>query len=49
MEKFEVLRALSEIIDFIDRSEGNEDALNKATSHIEKALELIDKYVIEEE
>lgn len=48
MEKFDVLKTLSEILEFIDRSEGNEDALNKAAAHIEDALELIDKYVVEE-
>ena len=48
MEKFEVLRILNEIINYLEVNEGNQDALDKAADHIEKALELIDKYAIEE-
>ncbi len=48
MEKQEVLDMLNNAMDLIEGLEGNDDALTKAMDHIATAINIIDKYAIDE-
>lgn len=48
MEKQEVLDFLNNAMDLIEGLDGNEDALQKAMDHIAAAINIIDKYAIDE-
>ncbi|MFM9150797.1 MAG: hypothetical protein ACKOPU_00750 [Candidatus Planktophila sp.] len=48
MEKQDVLNLLNNAADLLEGLEGNEDALEKAMTHIMSAINIIDKYAIEE-
>ena len=47
MEKQDILRTISELMEEVDVLEGNQDALNKAFDHLQDAFDLIAKYAAE--
>jgi len=47
MEKEDILKTLTELMEEVDALEGNQDGLNKAFDHLQAALELIAKYAAE--
>jgi len=48
MEKQEVLDLLNNAADLMESLDGNDDALEKAMTHIMTAINIIDKYAIDE-
>ena len=47
-DKEDIIEMLAAAADLIESLEGNEDALEKAIDKIEEAIELVQKYAIEE-
>lgn len=47
MDKENILRVLTELMEEVDVLEGNQDGLDKAFDHLQAALELIAKYAAE--
>ena len=47
MDKENILRVLTELMEEVDVLEGNQDALNKAFDHLQAAFDLIAKYAAE--
>jgi exonuclease VII small subunit len=47
MEKEDILKTISELMEEVDVLEGNQDALNKAFDHLQAAFDLIAKYAAE--
>ena len=48
MDKQEAIDMLNNAVDLIQSLDGNEDALEKAMEHIDKAIDLVVKYAVEE-
>jgi len=47
MDKQEVIDMLNSVIDGIQGLYGNEDALEKAMTHIDQAIDLLQKYAVD--
>lgn len=47
MEKQDVLDMLNNALDLIEGLEGNDDALEKAMTHISQAISIVEKYAVE--